>query len=155
MRDDDVGEDGLTGEGDLQVGSDAGVGVEPLRLNRDHCSSSASVGVERVDNGVVAAGDLLPLVDDAGEVVPGVDGECVVLATGSALAGQAVVVGGKAEVETRGQAVVWVSEDVEGGSGMHGLPHVGVVCRDGVEVSFGSDVSPLQGELRHGMIELV
>jgi hypothetical protein len=32
---------------------------------------------------------------------------------------------------------------------------VGVVCRDGVEVSFGSDVSPLQGELRHGMIELV
>ena len=38
---------------------------------------------------------------------------------------------------------------------MHGLPHVGMGSGDAVQVGFGFGLSPLVGELRRGMLELV
>jgi hypothetical protein len=71
------------------------------------------VSVEGVEDGVVAAGDLLALVDLARQVVPGVDGEGVVLAAGGALTRELIVIGLQSKVEARSNAVVRVREDVK------------------------------------------
>ena len=70
----------------------------------------------------MAAGDLMAVVGVARQVMSGVGVEGVVLATGGAPAGELVVVGGQAEVEARGDAVVGVGEDVECGDGVNDLP---------------------------------
>ena len=56
--------------------------------------------------------------------MPGVDDEGVLLVTGGAPAGEVVVVWRQAEVETRRHPVLGISEDVEGGYRMDGLPCV-------------------------------
>ena len=87
--------------------------------------------------------------------MPGVDDEGVLLVTGGAPAGEVVVVWRQAEVETRRHPVLGISEDVEGGYRMDGLPCVGMRGGDAVQMGLGPGLPPPINELRRCILELV
>ena len=98
---------------------------------------------------------LAAFVRGARQMMPGVDDEGVFFVAGGAFAGKVVMMWWEAEIEPRSHSILGVSEDVERGCGMHGLPCVGVGSGDTVQMSLGFGLSPPVSELRRGIFELV